>query len=54
LIGQIAKADSAQAELAIDGAGPAADFAAPFTAHGKLRLAIRLGDFGFFGHGKNL
>src|SRR4051794_39171333 len=40
----LADAHPAQAELAVDGAGPAAALAAGVGAHGELRLAPRLLD----------
>jgi hypothetical protein len=45
LVGHFAKANAADAEFAVDGAGPATNLASPFTADGKFGLAIRLGNF---------
>src|SRR5882757_594701 len=51
-VGHLTKAHAAQAELAVDGVGPAATLAAGVTAHRELGLAGGLFDQSLLRHGQ--
>src|SRR5215210_568536 len=54
VVGEVAQADPAQAELAVDGAGPAALAAARIRPRLVLRRARHARDLGGLGHGSLL
>ncbi len=50
LVGQLLKANPADAELAVHGTGPPAQFAAAAETRRELGRQLRFGDLGFTGH----
>src|SRR5215208_1189047 len=54
VVGHLAQADPAQAELAVDGAGPATTAAARVGPRLVLRRAVHARDLGGLGHGSLL
>src|SRR5271155_1352314 len=52
LVAQLAEADPAQLELAVDRARPAAQGAAVLEPAAELRFALGFFDLGFTGHGE--